>query len=328
MNTTKPMNRLNQILIGLLVVQIGVGVAMFWPRNAASQTAGPLLQNFSADSVSELVISDAEDNRVALAKQGDSWVLPEADDYPAQSQDVDTLVENLAGIETNRLVTETGASHGRLQVADDDFNRRLEITMADGNSHTLFVGTAAGAGATHVRANNQPEVYLAGNLNAWEVNAQPSGWIDTLYFTVPQTATTQLTLQNENGTFEFEQAAEGWTMQGLEAGETFNESAFTSLLSQASSVRMTEPLGKQEEASFGLDDPLATVTLQTDSETLTLRIGAQNPNDNSYVVKASNSPYYVRVAEFTGNNFVNKTRDDFLQAPPTPTTEPDTGESQ
>ena len=336
MSLLNQIGRHNQILIVLLAIQIAVGVAVFWPRTVASDTGGPLLAEFSAQDVVELIISDGDDNRLALTKQGDDWVLSEAGDYPAKSEDVISLLEKIEGVQTNRLVTQTEASHNRLGVAGDDFNRRLEITLADGSSHNLFIGSSGGAAATHVRADNQAEVYLTGELTAFEANAQASGWIETLYFSLPQTATTKLTLENENGTFEFVRVDDSWTLTGLADDEVLMEGAVTTLLGQASSVRMTAPIGTEAQAAFGLDNPSATITLETRStssgqapdETFILKVGAQDPDDNSYYFNASNSPYFVQVSEFTGNNFVNKTRDDFLEIPPTPEAETESSESK
>jgi len=61
---------------------------------------------------------------------------------------------------------------------------------------------------------------------------------------------------------------------------------------------------------------LATVTVKTEDDTYTLRVGARDDATNSYVFNASSSPYYVRVAGWAGDAFVNKTRPDFLAEPP------------
>lgn len=316
MNTIQT-NRLQQILAGALIVQILLAVWAFWPRQTATAASGPLLANVTAADVSELVISDV-DRTLTLAKEGDGWVLPEAGNYPVTAENVTSLLENIEKVQTNRLVTQTDSSHKRLQVAPDDFNRRLEITTSNGETQTLYVGSSSGASATHVRLDGQPEVYLTGDLNGFEINPQAGSWIDTLYFTVPQTATTKITLENENGRFEFSRAGDGqpWTFSDLAEGETLSENAVTSLLSQLSSLRMVEPLGQTEEASYGLADPLATVTLESDSQTYTLQVGAKDEESGNYSFKASSSPYYVQVAQFTGDNLVNKTRADFLEQPP------------
>ena len=308
-------NRLQQILLIVLVVQIALAAWVFWPQTAASQTSGPLLSDFSTDNVSSLAISDS-DKTLTLTKQDGQWVLPDAGDFPVTEANVTTLLDNIEKVQTNRLVTQTDTSHRRLQVAPDDFNRRLELSLSNGTTHDLYVGSSAGAGATHVRLDNQPEVYLTGDLDAYNINPQAGSWIDTLYFTVPQTATTKLTLENSNGALEFVKDGENWTLSDLADGETFNQNAFTNMLNQVISVRMTKPIGTEAQADFGLDAPQATVTLTTTDETDTLLVGAKNPADSdNYVFKASNSPYYVRISSFTGDNLINKTRADFLEVP-------------
>ncbi|MBE7551434.1 MAG: DUF4340 domain-containing protein [Anaerolineales bacterium] len=319
------MSRFNQILAVILVVQIALAAFILWPRAAVSSGGGPLLPDYKAADVTGLTLSDSEGNKLALAKSGDNWVLPEADDYPVDGAKVTPLLDKIEKIRTNRLVTQTEGSHSRLKVATDDFTSLVEIQLKDGASHKLYIGSSAGAAATHVRADDRPEVYLAGDINSFEASPQAGSWVDTLYFTVPQTATTSLTLENANGTFEFTKEGEQWTMPGLAGEETFNENNFTSLFSQASGIRMTRPLGKEEDPAYGLDKPQAVITLKTTStgsgqaadKTYTLSIGAKDETDNTYVVKSSESPYYVRVSEGLMNTFLEKKRDDFLQAPPT-----------
>ena len=311
------MSRLNQILIVALVAQIGLAVYLnvFAGQTTAAATE-PLLADFAADEVVELTIAGSEGETITLAKSGDSWVLPTAADFPADGSKITPVLENLAGIETGRLVTETEGSHAQLEVGNQAFNRRVEVTRQDGSRDIVFLGSSAGAGATHVRVNDQPEVYLTDAISAFEVNPQAASWIDTLYFTTPQTATVALTLENGNGTFEFEKEGELWTLTDLAEGETVDQVAVTTLLNQTHSIRMTEPVGLLSEAGQTFADPLATVTVETGDQTYQLSVGEQDSEDNSYLFSASSSPYYVRVAQFTGDNLINKVRDDFLEVPP------------
>ena len=83
------------------------------------------------------------------------------------------------------------------------------------------------------------------------------------------------------------------------------------------------PLGKKEQDAYGLKAPNAIVTVKTRDQagaikTYTLRVGAKDEKDGSFVVISSESPYYVRVAGYAVQNFVEKARDYFLQLPPTP----------
>ncbi len=92
---------------------------------------------------------------------------------------------------------------------------------------------------------------------------------------------------------------------------------------------MTRPIGTEEQASFGMSNPSATITLQIGSGSQTLTFGPPDPsNENSYVLKASPEVYFVQVAAFTGNSFADKTRADFLQEPPAPEAESGTPVSE
>jgi hypothetical protein len=327
--------RHNQILAGVLAVQIILSVVVFWPRSVATGAGEPIFPDLAADDVVALSIADADGNTVVLQKTVGDWALPEADDYPATADKVTSLLENIVGLATGRLVTQTDASHERLQVASDDFLRRIRFETADGAEHTLYLGSSPSYGATHFRVDGQNEVYLAADISVWDTNATADSWINPLYLSVTQADVTQITLENANGklTFVKEEAeeeeedenAEGggaWTMRGLKADETLDEAQVTTVLRQAASVNVTEPLGKEALAEYGMDEPQAVVTLETAEKTVTLQVGAKDPDGDSYVVKSSESPYYVRVSGFSLNSLVENARDDFLQEPPTPTPAP------
>lgn len=312
------MNKLNQILIAVLAVQLAIVGFVYYSQQAASEvSSGPLFENLDATEVVELTMTDGDGNQLKLAEVDGAWVLPEAGDYPADGDKILPLMEKVQDIETNRLVTQTSDSHKRLQVSADDFNRRLAFKLADDTAHNLYIGSSAGAGATHVRNETDEQVYLTGELTPFEINTNASGWIDTLYFTVPQTAPQIITLENGNGTFELQRTSPtSWTLASLATDDIFDPASATTLLNQISNIRLSTPLGTAEQDAYGLDDPLAMVTIETDEETYTLTVGAKDPDEGTYILKASTSPYYVSMASFTGDNLVNKTQDDFLQEPP------------
>jgi hypothetical protein len=321
------MNRTNQILAAVLAVQIVLVVVTFWPRPASVAGGESLFAGLEAEQITRLTISDETGNQVKLAKEMGSWVLPEADNYPCTKNKVPQFLEKIVALKTNRLVTQTPASHKRLKVADDAFERRIELELADGTTHRLYLGTSPSYGATHVRAEGQNEVYLA-SLSASDAGVNASDWVDTLYFSVAQDQIVALTLENKNGRFEFEKDDAGtWTMKDLAADETFNENNVKSLATRVSSLQMLRPLGKTEQDEYGLKEPNAVVTVETrddkgNKKTYTIRVGAKDDKDNTYVVISSESPYYVRMSEYTVKDFVERARNDFLELPPTPTPVP------
>jgi hypothetical protein len=320
------MKRHNQILVSILVVQIILSVIVFWPRATVAVENEPLFPDLESGDVVVLIITDADGNSIRLTKVGGAWVLPEADDYPAQADKITPLLDKIAGLTTGRLVTRTDASHKRLQVSPDAFQRRIDFETEGGTKHTLYLGSSPSYGATHFRVDGQSETYLTDAISAWETGANAAAWVGSAYVSVTLADVTRMTLENTNGTFTFTRDdGDNWTMEGLAADETLAETRVTASVRQAASVNMVRPLGKEDQVAYGMDEPNAVATLETDDGTITLRVGAKDPDTSSYVVISSESPYYVQVSEFNVKDLVENTRDDFLEVPPTPTPEGDTG---
>lgn len=314
-----------QILLGLLAAQAILLAVVYWPRPTQA-TGGALFPNLTANDFTELTISDNEGKALTLAKQADAWVLPKAGDFPARSENVTTLLEKVAGLKTNRLIAETASSHGRLQVAGDEFMRRLDLKTAAGDAYTVFLGSSPAAGATHFRLNGQDQVYQTATLTSFDANVSPASYIDTSLVSIPSGDVSSLTVANANGKLEFSKGADGqWALAGLTAGQILDTGLVQTLLNQATSISMVEPLGTEADPAWGLDSPQAIVTVGVqpadgEGKSYELRIGAKDEANSRYYVKYSESPYVVSVASFGLDDFVNKTAAGFV-ATPTPAPE-------
>ena len=314
------MKRHDRILAGVLAAQVILSIIIFAPKPAAGGEGGVAFLELEVNDIVALMITDDQGNDMTLQKQSGKWVLPDADDYPADATKINPTLDKIAGLSTARLVTRTRASHKRLQVAESDFLRRIAFETADGAKRTFLLGSAPSYGATHFRIEGQDEVYLASEFSVWDLNTTAASWVNTSLFTFDAEKVTQATLINSNGQFTFLRDEEGnWTLDGLPEGEELAPGKIDTIINRATSLTMLRPLGKEEKPSYGMADPIATVMLDTvDESAILLRVGAQDPEDNSYVVKAAKSPYYARVAEFNVQAFVENAYDDFIQPPATP----------
>ncbi len=316
-------NRLIQILIGLLLIQLVLVGVVYFPKGKTVTGGAPLLSDLSADQITAITVTDDKGNEISLKKQGDGWVLPDADDYPADSERISKLLDNLIAIKTDRLITKTPASQKRLEVAADKFQRKVVLTT-DTGAETVFIGTSAGAKATHVRLDGQDETFLTDAITAWDAPAQASSWVDPTFVSVKKDDITAVTIENTKGTLAFTKDSDGnWTLAGLGADEELDSGKINAMLNQASKINLNAPIGKKAAPSLGLDDPQATVTVTVqpasgEAQTITLKFGAKDDN-NQYALQSSTSDYLVRVSGFVGDMFVGKTRADFIKQPPTPT---------
>jgi hypothetical protein len=315
------MNRTIQILAGLLVIQVVIALLLLiLPAQSTQGRLRPLLNQLTEADVTALTIHERPDKEVRMVKKDDQWVLPDVEDYPVDKVRVSDLITKLISIQVGDPVATTSASHARLQVSADSYNRRVDLTTGSQGERRLFLGSSRGNSA-NVRLDGSDEVFLTNKLAPFDIASDLSGWIDTRYVTVTEQEVSRVVLTTISGTLTFQRnVSDVWEFQGVAAGETFNPSRLENILSRVSVLNMTRPLGKSEKPEYGLGQPLAvlTLTLKSDASELVLKVGARDDKDSTYVVKSSRSPWFVRVNTFVLEDIVNAKREEFLQLPPTP----------
>lgn len=360
------MSRTNQILVAVLVIQlvlggfIVLGNALTVPKPGGATAQ---LLTLAPDSVIQITIHDGNKNEIVLArKDANNWVLPNAGDFPIDSSKITILLNSVKTLQANRLIAQNVSSQTRLKVSTDSYERLIEFGQNGGKVDRVYLGTAVGGNATHVRVNDQVQIYLVNGLATSQVPATADGWINTTYFSVPQDQIVRLHIENAKGVFDFQKQNGVWTFGGLATGEIFNPDSITTLIGQTASISMNAPLGTKNEDRFGMAKPLAKIEITIRREvqpTLTptpigvlnqfppasativspigqlplasatptpvkledltyqLQIGAKLDNGN-YVIKSSESSYYVQVQAPTAEGYLNLVRDSLL-AKPTPT---------
>lgn len=343
------MNRTNQILAVILVVQLIVaGVVYLRPDDRSEDSAargGAFLADFNPDDVTGIRIEDSDGLSIEVKQNAaGEWVLPSADDYPVRAAAASDLLGKLDALQANRLIAQNASSHTRLQVSDSDFSRKISLTLKGDKQRLVYVGSTVGSNAVHVRLDGSDEVYLVTDFAPFDANPALTTWVDTLYFSAVRDRIESVTLENLEEAIKFvKQEDDTWTVNGLASNERVNDSSVSSLLSSVTSIRLVQPVGREVDASYGLDAPLATITVVvapepvdetatatpsdgdtppvTDSfnlpsteapEVYTLTIGAAT--ENGYYLKSSASDYVVLISTTTGDNFVPKLRGDYVTA--------------
>lgn len=321
------MNRRNLILGVVLLVQCALIALLWWPRGGVTAETGPLLGNVTADQITGIVL-DGDDRTISLARTDAGWVLPGADGFPVNEVNVTSLISKAVELDMSRPVANTTDSHRRLQVADDDYVRRVDLTTADGATHTLFVGSSPSARATHVRLDGENTVYLQSGISSADMRSDIASWVDTAFVRADSDDIQELTLENASGVFALARGADGtWTMNDLGNGETVNQTEANTLASRATFLNMNHPLGKALKEEYGLEPPLATLSITlAPTATITdatgalvsgyeIAVGTQNPDDNTYPVHTTLSDYIVAVPATTLAPLVSDTLASLVVAP-------------
>lgn len=318
-------------------MQLAITTYLFWPSGNIAAGEGPLLGNIAADQITAVTITDNSGRSVSFAQADGQWALANTDGYPARSEKITEILGKLLAINTDRPVTQTSGSHDRLQVTENNFQRKVDITTASG-TQTLYFGSTAGASATHVRSASQDATYLTNQLATWELDTITTSWIDVAYFQVPKGEITEVILENEHGTLSFVPNGDEWTLSDATTDEPIASANISTFIDRVANLNLSSVVGKNELPEYDFANPLATLTvtsLATTTDTTdtaaaeatvtTIVVGAKDEANNAYYVKSSASDYYIRLAAFTGDEFVNSQRSNFMLESPEATTPETTG---
>lgn len=307
--------RRNTILCLLLAVQIGLIAFMFRPVAGPVVGNGPVIRDFQADLVSAVTITDAKGEAISLVKVADNWVIgPVTTGHPALPANVEkltALLHKLAAIARDRLVTRTPASHNRLKVGQL-FERRLTLTTPQGDT-TILLGSAPNYKNIHVRLAAENEVYLVQDLSAWEAPVEKSAWWRTDYLKVDPATLTALSLHNEKGTVKLSKDEKGgWHMAGQAADRELAAEPLQTFLVDLCNLTIISY--HDDAARPAWDKAIATVSLTTATETLTLEVGPRDAAKDEYPVKSSASPFVAIASPFAVKDILNRQARDLLPA--------------
>jgi len=171
------------VLGALLAAQLLVTAVVYRP--GADDDAGaalPLLESGIAARADSLRVSDADGASARIARSADGWTLA-GSGLPVAPGRVATL---LAALEADPgwPVAQSRSARARFAVAEDAFERRLELLAGDDVLATVFLGTAPGFRQVHARAAGSDAIYSI-DFNAYDAPADDSGWLDRGLAAIP-----------------------------------------------------------------------------------------------------------------------------------------------
>jgi len=288
------MSRGNKILALLLVTQVAMIAYLYRPGRVSTPEAVQFFRGVEAAKVTGLSIDDGT-RSVTISKEGEGWIIDGGPRYPADGAKAQGLVDKLLNLASSRLVARTGSSHGRLKVAADRFNRKLTLHLADGGQRVLRLGSAPTYKSIHVRCDKDDAVYLVKDLADWEAPVENESWWATNYVDVKVADLRAVKLTNGLGRIELVRGSDGkWRAEGVPPGMALADEGLRGFLDRVSQIRLASYLGREKEDSeFGLDRPLVELELVTPAGTTRLKVAARSGQGEEYVMKASDSPFYV-----------------------------------
>ena len=171
------MNRLNQILVAVLAVQIVAAGGIYYASKpiatAEMQTA---LLDFDQQKVSRVTIVGEDGKQAVLSKTGGAWQLPDYHQLPADPEKLQRVMDALATTRSGWPVANTSDGRERFKVADDNFHKKVVLGDGDKALKTLYIGTSPGYRQLYVRRDGENEVYEV-KLDNYEISPKNSDWM-------------------------------------------------------------------------------------------------------------------------------------------------------
>jgi len=307
------LSKRNLVLSILLAIQLGLIALLYWPKGTGSKDAHRFFPALSPGQVTRLAITDGEKGiTVTLRREDQGWVVGEAK-YPVDEERLETVLDKLATLSSDRVVGRTPEAHARFKVGEP-FNLKVVLADAAGGEHVLFVGSSPSYQTLHVRKADEDEVYMVRELAAWQIPADETFWWKREYVEVSPGKLTRVGLQNTKGTFTLVRKEDSWVVEGRE--DVPDQDKVRDFLNKVRRLALTEYLGREPRPEFGLDQPEAVLTLATDKETIEVRVGRkkekEKEDEGQPVLKASSSPFYVTCGEFIAEPLLDTKVSDFF----------------
>lgn len=343
------LSRSNVLLAIVLVAQLVLlAISVVTSSRIETRPPEPILAAMTAADVERIRFADDLDNEVTIARGEAGWVLPGADDFPVDGDKVEELLDKVEGLDTRRLIATNPVNFARLEVADNDFRRKLNLESG-GAAQLLYLGGSGGVDTVYLRRAGEDNVYLGQGLSSWELSTQTSTWLDANYVNAPLADLVEIRVDNAEGRFTFMRDGDNWRYAELPEGEAFEDTKMPIISRNAASVRLLEPLGLEALDEYGLDDPQAVVHVRyrqaVESDEPVVDLAADEPEgdddgsstgaeseaapefteaaytltfgaqlEDGVVLKSSAAEYYVLARETVFNAFNDLKRADLVKA--------------
>lgn len=304
---------LGVLLAVQILMAVGLNLSTLWPLTQPG--AAPLLA-VSRDQINRIVLEGPEHTKVVLVKDEETWLLPELEKFPADSNRVNAMLERVTNPKTGAPIATTAGAKARFKVDDEAFERRITLAENDKTLGTLYLGSSPGLRRSYVRAGGEDAIFSL-ELAAYEVPVQLADWEDKTILRLPKNDITAL----EVAGLRLEQSAQpasspqgkqtdnqphsavsplAWEAKGLEAGRhlELKSDAVDKLVRLLADLTFDEVLGREVNREYGLEKPSLTITLtRKTGDTVTYLLG-KNPKKEEYTLKVSNRPEYFRLPSY------------------------------
>ena len=163
-------------------------------RKAAKESI--LFPGFETDRVASVEIS-AKDREVRLDREGDSWVVATSDNYPADAEAVETMLDRVGDFRAAFTASRSAEKHSLFEVDESGIEVKMLGTAEDVLAH-LFIGKLGPGMSSYIRKADQDTVHKVDGYVGPIFDKADRGWRDRTIFDFDASQVQRLTLISQD----------------------------------------------------------------------------------------------------------------------------------
>jgi hypothetical protein len=203
---------------------------------------------------------------IVLVKKGDeAWDLQKPVTAKGSASTVKAMLDDLKRLEVKELIDSSKDSYAKYKVTDD---KALHAVFYKGNDVVLdaYFGEDGSRGQM-TRIAGKDGVYAVKGYSSYTFNKDAKSWRDKEILKFEENDVVKVTLEDENGTFNFDKSGDDWKAKFAKGKATtggdlekFDKSKLESLIRAYKSLSAADFGDGKTASDTGLDKPIATLT--------------------------------------------------------------------
>lgn len=221
--------------------------------NRAIAEPTEVIQGLNPDRIAAIEMGRG-DEAVRLERQGDRFVVATKDAYPAQNQEVNSLLTSCLDIKASKLVTDDPANHADLGVTEDQATTVVKFLDDQGQVMTgLVIGNRAeGTRGTFVRRLPGNEVFLSVDT-PW-VSTSALSFIDEEVFPFERDDIAKVTVTDPCGAYTISRTEGKIVLQDFPAGKQARQTEVERVFHALSHLRFSDVMKESaDQADWEFD---------------------------------------------------------------------------
>lgn len=287
------MSNVIKLLIVLLVVQVGLVAWVNRPGDdlKAFDATGPLV-SVTAAEVDEVVIDEKGKAPLVLKREGEQWILPDKGGFPVAPKKLTGFLEKLLAAKPSWPVGKTLVAAKQLKVADDDFERKIRLLQKDKPLAEVYLGSSPGFRKVHARLDGEANTYAIA-FNVFDAPTNPADWYDRDLLRLTSGDLERIDM----GAYALNRGDKGFDVEGLAADERTDTDKAREVVNKVTALSFTDELGDKGKETFEQSELVLEFEVKP-KNSKPVKYTVVSPKEaDDYILKASNYPYYFKVAK-------------------------------